>query len=48
MVPADKDKLNLINETIKKLQKLKIDIRNKIQPINNSINITTRLAFKTS
>ena len=38
MVPAHKDKLNLINETIKKLQKLKIDIRNKIQPINNSIN----------
>ena len=38
MVPAHKDKLDLINQTIKKLQKLKIDIRNKIQPINNSIN----------
>ena len=38
MVPADKDKLNSINEAIKKLQKLKIEIQNKIQPINNSIN----------
>ena len=38
MVPADDDKLNSINEAIKKLQKLKIEIRNKIQPINNSIN----------
>ena len=29
MALADKDKLNLINETIKKLRKLKIEIRKK-------------------